>query len=884
DVKPANILLAADKRIVLTDFGLVLDAGLGGTGDGTPQYMAPEQVRQGVPIVPQTDIYALGVVLFEMLSGHLPFDDPSGSAVALQQVTLPPPSPCQFRPELSTEVEHVLLRALAKNPAERYENGRSLLTDLAEALSAQSNDLLGQQLDEYQLEALLGQGGMARIYRGYDARLQRHAAIKVIDMSHRSSEAYRARFQQEAQAIARLEHPESHPNIVRLYRYGEASGVFYIAMQYIEGENLRQRLDRYQQQGKLMPPQELLHIVRQVCDALDFAHSKGIVHRDVKPANIMINAAERVFLTDFGLVLPDPKQTRGEVFGSPRYIAPEQAISSASAVPQSDLYAVGVILYEAVTGRLPFAAADPLDTAMMHMGEQPPPPQQFRPDLSPEVAAIILRCLAKDPAHRYASGRALSDALASAFGLEKSPTISQPQSLTEEREPQAQKLPPAIRADAMQGLPPIPAAVVLAEAETAVPTPPPNINPPRKRRGCMVGVVGLLLLALIPVALWFTAWEQGRRVPTEVAALIPAAWGMLPTSTTMPTPTDLPVETAVTTPPVITPATAVATAATTASPTATMPPTATASPTQIASPTMTTMPTATPSPTSTPTRSATLTPSPTASATPLPTPIPVITLTRAQDNMSMVLIPATTFIMGAADGDEAAEADERPSHSVTLDSFYIDQHEVTVAQYAAFLNELGGYVNACNGYTCLSTQFETTNSYLTDNGTSYIAQPGFADYPINNVSWYGAQAYCTWVGGRLPTEAEWELAASGGNGSIFPWGDAEPDETRAVFGGTFTNLQTVTMPTNGYTDNGITGLAGNVWEWVADSYDETYYATSPSTNPTGPAVGTLAPHVLRGGGYDSNIAELRTTNRENALPNEFRGIPNVGFRCAQTGE
>ncbi|MCA9974741.1 MAG: hypothetical protein KC413_03290, partial [Anaerolineales bacterium] len=199
-----------------------------------------------------------------------------------------------------------------------------------------------------------------------------------------------------------------------------------------------------------------------------------------------------------------------------------------------------------MTGRLPFAAADPLDTAMMHMGEQPPPPQQFRPDLSPEVAAIILRCLAKDPAHRYASGCALSDALASAFGLEKSPTISQPQSLTEEHEPQAQKLPPAIRADAMQGLPPIPAAVVLAEAETAVPTPPPNINPPRKRRGCMVGVVGLLLLALIPVALWFTAWEQGRRVPTEVAALIPAAWGMLPTSTTMPTPTDLPVETAVT--------------------------------------------------------------------------------------------------------------------------------------------------------------------------------------------------------------------------------------------------------------------------------------------------------------------------------------------------
>lgn len=888
DVKPANILLAQDGRVMLTDFGLVLDAGSTDEGGGTPHYMAPEQVRQGAQIVPQTDIYALGVMLFEMLTGHLPFDDPLGSAVALQQVTQPPPSPCQFRPELGQTVESVLLRTLAKNPADRYENGRSLLADLAQALHEQddTDDLLGQQLDEYQLEALLGQGGMARIYRGYDPRLQRHAAIKVIDISHRDSEAYRARFQQEAQAIARLEHPEAHPNIVRLYRYGEAHGVFYMAMQYIEGENLRQRLDRYLQQGKLMSPQELLSITRQVCAALDFAHSKGIVHRDVKPANIMINAAERVFLTDFGLVLPDPKHTRGEVFGSPRYIAPEQAISSAGAVPQSDLYAVGVILYEMVTGRLPFAAADPLDTAMMHMGEPPPPPQQFRTDLSPDVAAVILRCLAKEPAQRFDNGQDLVAALAEAFGLDEVPLPNQTKEWRREQRPETspkaqvgKPMPPA-------GLPPIPAAVVLAEAETAVPIGPPSVALPRKRgRGCFVGLVTLLLLLGLSVVMWSVVWDQGRRIPPQIASVLPAGWVSSPTHTPTATATDTPQQTKTAVPsptikmPVLATETALpaptATGTTPATATATQRPTATTTPIKA---TATQLPTVSPTATLLPT--ATLSPT----ATSLPTPGPVVIITRTQDAMQMILVPGTTFVMGAADDDELADADERPSHTVSLRSFYIDQHEVTVAQYASFLNNLGGYVNACSGFTCLSTQFETTHSYLTDNGTIYIPQPGYADYPINNVSWFGAQAYCAWVGSRLPTEAEWELAAGGGNGRVYPWGDDLPDETRAVFAGTFADMQPVMTLTGGNTPNDIDGLGGNVWEWVADGYDVTYYAVSIIENPVGPTVSTVAPRVLRGGGYDSPGTDLRVTNRQSALPNDFRNVPDVGFRCVRTGE
>jgi len=254
--------------------------------------------------------------------------------------------------------------------------------------------------------------------------------------------------------------------------------------------------------------------------------------------------------------------------------------------------------------------------------------------------------------------------------------------------------------------------------------------------------------------------------------------------------------------------------------------------------------------------------------------------------MPQVIIPQTTFLMGARDEDESAELDERSRHEVTVGAFAIDLYEVSVAQYTAFLNTLGEYVNACNGFTCLSTRFETTRSYLTDEQTGYIPVEGFGDYPINNVSWHGANAYCQWVGGRLPTEAEWELAATGGDGRFYPWGDdLEIDEDGtipAVFAGTFDNLQPVDSLPEGNSPFGLHHMAGNVWEWVADGYDPIYYDRSPEENPTGPEVSVTDDRVMRGGGYDSVTAQLRTTNRASERAPEFRLIPNTGFRCVTT--
>ncbi|HEX2618691.1 MAG TPA: serine/threonine-protein kinase [Phototrophicaceae bacterium] len=212
--------------------------------------------------------------------------------------------------------------------------------------------LTGNQIDEYRLEAMLGEGGMASVYRAIDVRLNRYVAIKVIQTSFRDNSTYIMRFEREAQAIAQLE----HPNIITLYRFGDKDGLLYIAMQYIDGADLATVIDSFRQDDTYIDLNDVIRLAHEIGGALDYAHSKGVIHRDIKPHNIMINQQNRAIVTDFGLALLTELGTQGEIFGSPHYIAPEQAISSAGAVPQSDLYAFAVVLYEMLTNVVPFTA------------------------------------------------------------------------------------------------------------------------------------------------------------------------------------------------------------------------------------------------------------------------------------------------------------------------------------------------------------------------------------------------------------------------------------------------------------------------------------------------------------------------------------------------
>lgn len=270
---------------------------------------------------------------------------------------------------------------------------------------------IGMQIDEYRIDALLGKGNMARIYLATDVYLGRQVAIKVISHTHQDDSEYMMRFQREARAIAQL----NHPHVVQLYRYGQNDELLYMAMQYIEGASLSVVLNSYRHDGQYIEAEEALRIVREICGALDYAHQKGVIHRDVKPPNIMLDITARAILTDFGLVLIQSDGTRGGVLGTPHYLAPEQARSSANAGPTSDLYSVGVIMYEMFTNVRPFDSKKPIEVAMMHVTQAPRPPRELRPGLSPEIEAVILKAMSKKPADRFQSGAELSTALADAI-------------------------------------------------------------------------------------------------------------------------------------------------------------------------------------------------------------------------------------------------------------------------------------------------------------------------------------------------------------------------------------------------------------------------------------------------------------------------------------
>ncbi|GIL08609.1 MAG: hypothetical protein BroJett033_1200 [Chloroflexota bacterium] len=276
--------------------------------------------------------------------------------------------------------------------------------------------LIGVKLGDYEIRRVLGQGGMARVYLGHDSVLQRDAAVKVVDphfVRDDERDEYRERFLREARAIARLR----HPHIVDVYQFGQAGDIYYMAMGFVAGRDLRCILKDHTAAGTLIAPADALRIVTDVADALDYAHQAGVIHRDVKPSNIMVMADGHAVLTDFGLVLNVPEGTIGTTFGSVHYIAPEQAESSRMAAPQSDLYALGVVLYEMLAGRVPFDDQSIMSVALKQINDAPPPPSLFNRSLSPAVEAMVLKTLAKEPAQRYQTGAEFVAALESALGM-----------------------------------------------------------------------------------------------------------------------------------------------------------------------------------------------------------------------------------------------------------------------------------------------------------------------------------------------------------------------------------------------------------------------------------------------------------------------------------
>jgi eukaryotic-like serine/threonine-protein kinase len=271
---------------------------------------------------------------------------------------------------------------------------------------ATTDSLINTLFDgRYRILRRLGRGGMADVYLAEDEELGRRVAIKILNERHAADEQFVERFRREATNAAGL----SHPNIVSIYDRGEAEGTYYIAMEYLEGSTLKDIVTR---RGPL-PVGEAIGFTRDILDALKVAHRKGIVHRDIKPHNVMCDADGRVKVTDFGIARAGASQMTevGSIIGTAQYLSPEQARGGVVDA-RSDLYSVGIVLYELLTGTVPFTGDTPVEIAMKHLSTVPEPPSARRPDVPQALDQIVLRALAKDPDERYQTAEEMDAELA----------------------------------------------------------------------------------------------------------------------------------------------------------------------------------------------------------------------------------------------------------------------------------------------------------------------------------------------------------------------------------------------------------------------------------------------------------------------------------------
>ncbi|MBC7640378.1 MAG: serine/threonine-protein kinase [Rhodoferax sp.] len=352
----------------------------------------------------------------------------------------------------------------------------------------------------YELTSRIAGGGMGEVWAARDDVLGRDVAVKVLRGEHADDPAFLARFRTEARHAASL----SHPNIASVYDYGEVDGVSYLVMELVPGEPLSARLTR---DGALAPA-VAVPLLQQAATALQAAHAVGLVHRDVKPANLLITPQQQVKITDFGIARlggDDPVTRTGEVMGTAQYLSPEQAMGQ-PATSASDVYSLGVVGYEMLAGRRPFEAESPVAIAMAHVSREPDPLPATVPA---PLAAVVLAALAKAPADRPATAADFADALGRALRGDQGAATTQPI---------------AAPVDRTQVLPVIPPAA------TAAPAAPPTREQPRRQRSSAL-LLGLLVLLAGGAAVWALAQSGGTSATAPTTARTSARPTATPSAT-----------------------------------------------------------------------------------------------------------------------------------------------------------------------------------------------------------------------------------------------------------------------------------------------------------------------------------------------------------------
>lgn len=281
------------------------------------------------------------------------------------------------------------------------------------------SSLEGQTLGQYKVIAQMGQGGMATVYKAYHPRLDRFVAIKMMHQAFQEDKNFLSRFEREAQIVARLD----HPHIVPVFDFDDFATRPYLVMKYIEGRTLKSLLDE-----RPLSMDDITRIMPAIADALDYAHRQGVLHRDIKPSNIILDVNGTPYLTDFGLArmaqLGESTLSSDMLLGTPHYISPEQAMGSRDLDSRTDIYSLGVVLYELVVGRVPFSADTPFAIIHDHIYRPLPEPMKVNPEITPQVSAVLQKALAKAPSERYGTAGELLAAFKSAVEASNMRTLN----------------------------------------------------------------------------------------------------------------------------------------------------------------------------------------------------------------------------------------------------------------------------------------------------------------------------------------------------------------------------------------------------------------------------------------------------------------------------
>jgi len=747
----------------------------------------------------------------------------------------------------------------------------------------------------------------------------RLVALKVLNRKLLDDPDFLLRFQNEAGSTGRIH----HANVVTIFESAQADdGTPYIAMEYLEGESLRQALQR---RGALPVP-EVTEILQQVARGLNAAHKLGIIHRDIKPDNIFLTYADddvgaplvgaqgraqgpplrpvEVKLVDFGIAKLRESVTHtmtGMVLGTPIYMSCEQAsgMRSDDLDARSDVYSLGVVAYEMLTGRVPFHADTPLGYVRKHMLEEPPPFRAVAPGLGvpPGVEGVVMKALVKDRDQRYATALDFARDFARAATLPSPIEPPKPFATTKRGEPAVPESdvgasgarPEAERRSALHApgrLAQSPSAPRPLEGGAVPGQPGQGREPPLRDHGARpqpkrtsrAGIASLIaaVVVVIVVVLVWVYWPGTTKPPgpqpgaAQKETSVPAKPQTANPAPSVNNPSTNPAS------PQVSPAQIVVQTSTNAqvylddtfkgqvgrkgrlviedlkagdhvlrvslAGKKDFEQRVTVAAGQVATITATLADAESPSP-----PAPVETPRRTVSA-----PAAGTVRDNPKDGMKYVWIPPGTFMMGCSPGDSECGADEKPAHQVAITKgFWMGQTVVTVAAYRRFAGSTGAQMPAAPNF----------NAGWTNQ-----------DMPIVNVSWDDGTAFCGWAGGRLPTEAEWEYAARAGStearyGSI----DEVAWYSNNSGGKTHEVAQKRANAWNLY------DTLGNVWEWVNDRYGENYYPASPERDPRGPDSGQL--RVLRGGSWYFNPRFVRVSYRFWFNPGIWIG--NVGVRCAR---